>query len=90
MVRTRISSWSHLGATGIVLSREELITFTFVKNIPQLHETRFGVALPLQAESGQFMGHRDEREFVNCKIKRDENTSKIFSDVNGERESLSI
>lgn len=91
MVRTRISSWSHLGATGIVLSREELITFTFVKE----HSTAawnmvWGGSSRSRQKVDNSWGTEMRGEFVNCKIKRDENTSKMFSDVNGGEESLSI
>ena len=91
MVRTCISSWSHLGATGIILSREELIMFTFVKE----HSTAawnmvWGGSSCSRQKVDNSWGTEMRGEFVNCKIIRDENTRKVLSNVNGGEKSLSI
>ena len=91
MVRTYISSRSHLGATGIILSREELIIFTFVKE----HSTAawsmlWGGSSCSRQKLDNSWGTEMRGEFANWKIKSDENTRKVFSSVNGGEESLSI
>lgn len=91
MVRTCISSWSHLGVRGIILSREELVIFTFVKE----HSTAawnmvWGGSSCSRQKLDNSWGPEMRGEFANWKIKRDENTRKVFSSVNGGEESLSI